>query len=163
MTRPSRSHQITLRRSPRLLRKTNRWPANGSPWPRKSRTSASKPSKLRRVSAGFVATNTRVEGGSVSLAGPPTPTDAASPARRRAGCDRSRSESARDVLRPGECRWPPDTARRCGIRATETGGAQIPSRGKYRRASKLRILKCDPRSRTILSRKPTRQSRAVRC
>src|SRR5579883_2936663 len=88
MTKPSSSQYSSLTRSLRLLRKTKTWPDSGSAckcW----RTCSARPSKLRRRSTGWLASQMRTAGGKLSMrASPPRwpVAGAASPGRSRLRC-----------------------------------------------------------------------------
>src|SRR5215208_7159110 len=86
ITKPKRSQYRTLRRSPERLRKTKKWPDNGS-WPRKLKTRPYRPSKLLRISTGWEQKKTRVVAERVSMRTPPTEpaAGAAKRGRSRAG------------------------------------------------------------------------------
>ena len=84
MQNPERSQNMILTRSPLRLKKTNKCPDRGS-WPMFSLVIIANPSKLRRISVGWVETNIRTVGGQVSIRSPLLQSDASVHLNRNCG------------------------------------------------------------------------------
>ena len=94
MQNPDRSQKRILTRSPRRLKNTNRCPDSGSCL-MPSRAIIANPSKLRRISAGWVETKIRTVGGHVSTRLPPSRSTASRhPDRSRDQCEWHARETA---------------------------------------------------------------------